>query len=41
MKTRANLSGQSTRKNKFNSKVKETITFTKNLLFLTKKIFML
>ncbi len=41
MKTAANLSEQSTKRSNLQNRIKETITFTKSVLFLTKKIFML
>lgn len=41
MKTAANLPEPSTKGSKFQNRIKETITFTKSVVFLTKKIFML
>ncbi len=41
MKTATNLPEPSTKRNKLQNRIKETVTFTKSVLFLTKKIFML
>jgi len=41
MKKATNLPEQSTRRNKFENRIKDTVSFTKSIVFLTKKIFML